>query len=189
MFTHRIWFMIAMNININTPPYFCCSTVMAPLHCRYAPANNTGTMWSGNRHYSAHLTATYLWAKRVHRHLRVLVAGSRHYRYSAGTIYGPLLYFHLSPHYVCVAADKVKSEGAKRSAADAMADSDGDVQVTSKPAEETESFSRPAKRGKGPAGEEDVEVIGRNGVELPHIRSSCPEVRVMRSSSRSRPAV
>ncbi|CAM9392684.1 unnamed protein product, partial [Laminaria digitata] len=39
-----------------------------------------------------------------------------------------------------------------------------------------ETFNRPAKRGKGGrTGEEDVEMVGRNGVELPHNRFSCPE--------------
>lgn len=81
--------------------------------------------------------------------------------------------------------DKVKNEGAKRAAADAMADRSGDVQVTSKPPQEMETFGRPAKRGKGPAGEDDVEMVGMNGVELPHNRFNCPEVRVLRNSSGS----
>ena len=81
--------------------------------------------------------------------------------------------------------DKVKNEGAKRAAADAIEDKSGDVQVTSKPPQETGTFSRPAKRGKGLAGEDDVEMVGMNGVELPHNRFNCPEVRVLRDRSGS----
>ena len=68
-----------------------------------------------------------------------------------------------------------------------MADRSGDVKVMSKPVQEMETFSRPAKRGKRPAGGEDVEMVGRNGVVLPHNRFSCPEVRV--TSNCCRPAV
>lgn len=80
-----------------------------------------------------------------------------------------------------------KKESDKRAAASAMADRSGDVEVASKPAEEDDDFSRPAKRGKGPArdgGEEDVEMVGRKGVDLPHKRFSCSEVRVMRNNRR-----
>lgn len=80
---------------------------------------------------------------------------------------------------------KVKHEGVKRSAANFVADRSDDVQVTSKPKEEVDTFSRPAKRGKGPS-EEDVEMMGKKGVDLPHNRFSCTEVRLPRSS---RPAV
>eukprot|EP00904_Undaria_pinnatifida_P006227 jgi/Undpi1/2734/HiC_scaffold_14.g06112.m1 len=68
----------------------------------------------------------------------------------------------------------VKHEGVKRSAANFVADRSDDVQVTSKPKEEVDTFSRPAKRGKGPS-EEDVEMMGKKGVDLPHNRFSCTE--------------
>lgn len=71
---------------------------------------------------------------------------------------------------------EVKKEGVKRVAATVSGEgTSGDIAQTCKPAEE---LCRPSKRIKGVegSGDGDVDVVGTNALELPHLRFSCPQV-------------
>lgn len=82
--------------------------------------------------------------------------------------------------------DDMEQECANRVTADSMVDNSSGVEITSKPAQDHDSWGHAAylgdRRHTQGGGEKDVEVVGTTGVKLPHNRFTCSEVCVLRKS-------